>query len=384
MQIDCFPWGIAEGKAFFNRNKESQRLANNIQSGRHTLLVSPRRYGKSSLAKHTIKLVNLPCAEVDLFLVIDDQSIEYRILEGIRALIQTVSDTPEQWFNTLRTFFNKINKKWTIGFTGLSLELVPDNHKDIADNLLNALNALEHILTKKNQTAVLFIDEFQEITKSKIGRGIEGAIRHFAQESKYLAFVFSGSNRHILASMFNSRSRPLYQLCDRINLEKIDSSYYKKYLDVVAKETWEKELPCDTFTKIIELTECHPNYVYILCSYIWQQYAEQKQPPKADDVATCWQNYINELLKETRAQLAKLKTCQLKLLIAIALGTNTELTGKETQKKLDASSAVLVYNLRVLENMDYIEKLGNQFHIINPVISYTLKMFYSDILNYER
>lgn len=379
MKVDNFPWGIAEGKAFFDREIETKRLLANIDDNKHTLLVSPRRYGKSSLVKNTIKLTNLPYAEIDFFLVIDENSVESKILRGVRALIQKVSDTPEQWFSTLRNFFSNLNKKWTIGIAGISLELTPDSNSDIADNVLDALNALEHVLAKKNQKAIIFIDEFQEITKLTSGQAIEGAIRHFAQEAKYLVLIFSGSNRNILLDMFVERSRPLYKLCDRINLGRIDPSYYKKYLNQIALETWNVTISDDVFSAIISTTECHPNYVYILCSYIWRNFPTQQ--PSVQEVKDCWQTYVNELLKETREELAKLSIGQLKILIIISSGKYQEITGKEIQRKLDLTSSTIVYSIRILENMDYIERFAeHKFRIVNPVIRSTLNMFYTEVL----
>jgi hypothetical protein len=377
MRTDYFPWGIAKGKAFFDREEETKRLLDNIKNAKHTLLISPRRYGKSSLAKRAIALTRLPYAEIDFFLVVDDASIEYRVIKGVRALIQQVSDTPEQWFNTLRNFFGKIKKKWTIGIKGLSLELTPDDHSDIADNILNALNALEHILMKKKQKAVFFVDEFQEITKSPAGEAIEGAIRHFAQESKYLSFIFSGSSRHLLSRMFSDHERPLYRLCDRITLGRINEVYYQKYLNAVAEKTWDESIKEDVFAAITRLTECHPNYLYVLCSYVWRNFPDEQ--PNADQVVACWQNYIHELLKETRTELSKLNIGQLKVLIMIGLGTYTELTGKKAQKKLSITSGAIVYALRALEDMDYIERYDQySFRIISPVIRHTLEMFYKE------
>ena len=174
-----------------------------------------------------------------------------KLLKGVRDLIQQVSDTPEQWFKTLRNYFNRLNKKWIIGIKGFYLELQPNDHSSIAENILDALNALEYILKKQNKKAILFIDEFQEIIKIKEGLAIEGAIRHFAQESKHLVFIFSGSNRHMLQSMFGDRTRPLYNLCDRLNLDRIDSSYYKKYLGYVSQKTWGEPIKRQFFDKII-------------------------------------------------------------------------------------------------------------------------------------
>lgn len=377
MHKDYFPFGIAEGRSFFGRETETNRLLSNINNCKHTLLISTRRYGKSSLAKHAIGIAGLTYAEIDLFLVVSDQSIEYKIIKGVRSLIQTISDTPEQWFSKLRDFFGRMNKKWTIGIKGISLKLTPENHTDIADNILDALNALEYILQEKKQRAVLFIDEFQEITKSQIGKAIEGTFRHFAQESKHLSFIFSGSNRNILSSMFSDRARPLYGLCDRMNLGRIDQTCYKKYLNEVSQETLHKPIAEDVYATIIELTECHPHYVYVLCNYVWQNFPDQE--PKVGDVIKCWQDYINELLKEIRAELYKLSPGQLKVLIAIGLGAHKELTGKKAQKQLNLTSGAIVYALRVLEDMDYIEELQDHvFRIVNPAIRSTLEMFYKD------
>lgn len=301
-----------------------------------------------------------------------------------------VSDTPEQWFSTLRDFFSRANKRWTIGFTGLTLELTPENSKDIADNILDALNALEHILAQKQQRAILFIDEFQEITKLETGQVIEGIIRHFAQEAKYLALIFSGSNRNILLDMFvGDRSRPLYNLCDRINLGRIDQSYYREYLNGIAQKTWHEPIKEAVFTTIMQLTECHPNYVYALCGHVWRLFPNNQPTP--ENVTACWDNYVGEQLKETRAMLSNLSGGQLKVLILIALKQHREFTGKEAQKKLDLTSGAIVYSLRALENMDYIEHYVEKtnandntpaipatLRIINPVIRSTLEKFYGD------
>ena len=378
MHTDYFPLGIARDGAFFGREAETKRLLNNITIGKHTLLTAPRRYGKTSLAKHVIKIAKLPYTEIDLFLIMDDKSIEYKIIKGVCSLIQAVSDTPEQWFGALRDFFNQANKKWTIGIQGVTLKLTPSNHNDIADNILDALNALEYILQSKKQKAVLFIDEFQEITKSKVGGSIEGAIRHFAQESKYLSFIFSGSNRNILLGMFNDQSRPLYALCDHMVLNRIEPSYYKKYLNEIAKKTWHQSISAEVFANIIKLTQIHPHYVYVLCGYIWQNFPTQEPTPA--DVVRLWDTYLDESIKEVRAELYKLSPGQLKVLTIICLAKYPEITGKDVQRQTNLTSGTIVYALRILEDMDYIEKQGAVFRIINPVVYGILERFYKEII----
>ncbi|MFN7097620.1 MAG: AAA family ATPase [Gammaproteobacteria bacterium] len=374
--INYFPTGIADSESFCNRKLELSKLGQNIVKGAHTLLYSPRRYGKSSLAKQAVKHAQIPHAEIDFFVAIDATSVEKQFLYGVKQLIQSVSDTPEQWFHVLRNFFNKANKKWTIGITGFSLELIPERNNDVAVNILDALMALEHVLAKKKQRVLFFIDEFQEISHLAEAKAIEGAIRHFAQSTKHVVFIFSGSNRHLLINMFNDRSRPLYLLCDRIQLNRITVADYKIHLNKIAFDTWKAALSETTFQKIINYTECHPFYVNILCDRLW---SHLNNLPTVNDVETVWLSYVNEQRTETRRELLTLGTAQLKMLVAIASGENHALTRLEIQQKLKLTSSAITQALQALEEKDYIEKQEERiFVIINPLLKASLLQYYHD------
>lgn len=44
---EVFSRGVADGLGFCNRSSEKRQLAINIKNMTHTLLISPRRYGKT-------------------------------------------------------------------------------------------------------------------------------------------------------------------------------------------------------------------------------------------------------------------------------------------------------------------------------------------------
>lgn len=377
-----FPQGVAEGEAFLGREDESARLQDNLSQGRHTLLLSPRRYGKTSLARHEIKKTGYDYAEIDLFLAVDERSIEARFLSGIEELIQKISTVPEQWIQTLFGFFKKSNKKWTIGMKGLKLELKPEDHVDIAGNVLLALQSLEYILSNKQKRAVLFVDEFQEINKVTAGQAIEGAVRHFAQASKFIVFIFSGSNRHLLTTMFGHRERPLYSLCDWIHLYRLDAALYESYINKIAKKTWDSVLQAEVIDEIIHLTECHPEEIYTLCGNIWQYCKQKNKTPTKADVTKVWKRYIKDVLKQTRLSLQINSAGQMRVLILIALNHAEGLTGKSAQKKINLTSPSIVAALNSLESNDFIERKDDgTYQIINPVIKDTLVEYYSDYMD---
>jgi len=374
-----FPWGIACGEAFLGRKKEINRLKNNITKGYHTLLLSPRRYGKTSLAKYVINSTKQLWIEIDLFVAQDEFSVEQKFLKGVQSIISQI-DAPEKWFNILVNFFKHTNKTWTVGIKGLQLELKPESHKDIPQNILDSLTALEYVLKKKKQKAILFIDEFQEIANIKINRAIEGAIRNFAQSTAHIVFIFSGSSRHMLKHMFGDKTRPLYALCDEINLDRLKSEDYKTYLNKVAKKTWGEELKEEVLHKIIEVTECHPRYVYNLCMFLWEHCVQLKKKIAERDIDIVWTMLIEDRLKDTREILSAKSKGQIKILSLIALGYNKEITGQLAQGKLAMSGSAISQSLKILEKEDYIEKIlpDTSYRIIDPLLRSTLAKYGAD------
>src|SRR3990167_9271270 len=78
-----FPLGKAYGKAFCNRTIETKKLIGNIESGKHTFLLAPRRYGKSSLCENVFRQIECAWAKVDFYIAITEKDVERLILSGV-------------------------------------------------------------------------------------------------------------------------------------------------------------------------------------------------------------------------------------------------------------------------------------------------------------
>ena len=103
---EYFPLGLATGEAFCNRVEERKTLLNNIKGCRHTLLSSPRRYGKSSLAEKVIFEAGLPSEKIDFFIAKDVKVIEQCIVKGVRKLINKAVTAPEQIFHIAKAYLS--------------------------------------------------------------------------------------------------------------------------------------------------------------------------------------------------------------------------------------------------------------------------------------
>lgn len=375
MKKRYFPLGIAKGDAFCNRIIERKQIINNINKGQHTLITSPRRYGKSSLVLNSLDEMQIPYSRIDLFIAVNSKLVENQIIDGVKKLIIKLSSGPEQALSYLKSYLKSLKTKWIIGTNGINLELIPDSNNDPAINITETLLILENFLSKKKTPAAFFIDEFQEIGNLPESTGIEGGIRSVAQETDYLAFIFSGSNRHILSTMFDKKTRPLYMLCDRISIDRISAQEYTTFINKAAKETWGNKLETTVLEKIFTLTERHPYYLNALCSKLWDNC--EKKPPNEINVKNNWHEYALQEESKIARELSDLSTVQKKILIAIARGATRDLSGKVQLRDLNVTSAAVVKALKQLEEKDYLSKNSqNGYFIIDPLIKYSINFFF--------
>ncbi|MBV9575587.1 MAG: ATP-binding protein [Gammaproteobacteria bacterium] len=375
MPEDYFPLGIAKGRAFCNRIQERKQLISNIEKNKHTIVISPRRYGKSSLVLASLAEMDLPYERVDLFVAVNVKTVEEQILKGVKSLLTKISSVPEQAVGFIKNYIKSLKSKWIVGTDGVHIELIPEKGSDSASVIMESLQMLENVLRKKNKQAVFFIDEFQEIGVLTHAAGIEGAIRHVAQESKNLRFIFSGSNRHILTNMFDDRSSPLYMLCDRITIDRIHEQDYIAYLNKIAKKTWKKHLTSTLIEEIFKLTERHPYYMNVLCDKAWTNAGEKL--PTIETINSVWEQYILQEASKVAKDLSMLNISQKKILIAISQGISKDLTGKDILQKFNLTSAAIIKSLKLLAEQDYIGRYQNgEYFMIDPLIKASLIKFY--------
>ena len=83
---------LARGNNFTNRDNEVERLLFNFKSGVNTIMISPRRWGKSSLVLHTSEKLDKSSTKVVLIDMFNIRSEEefYRVLA--EKVMQSVSN----------------------------------------------------------------------------------------------------------------------------------------------------------------------------------------------------------------------------------------------------------------------------------------------------
>lgn len=397
--IDYFPSKLAKAPRFCNRTVERESLNNNIRLGRHTVVVSPRRYGKSSLVHQTVLDMGIPCAAIDLFLAHDSKAITKRILDGISNVISEFIPLSQKALQVAQSFFShfKVNLE-TNGF-GIQFSHETSGF-DPVEQVYDALKSLTRLAESKKKRVLLFFDEFQDIASADNSRSIQGAIRNIAQDTSSLVFVFSGSNRHLLLELFDDKNKPLYMLCDKMNLNRMSSKDYKPYIQEAAKDVWGTTIEDVVLNKILTLAELHPFYVNLLCHELWKEKSPPtgKKPqtfgdddtygkiPDVDDVTQAWIACYETEERRLVSELENLTTNQQDILKAIAQNPIDE---PNSQKFLMAAGLPLSSvrtGIKSLVEKDMLYRVQKedanipnlkkgQYRVLDPLLAYALRKY---------
>lgn len=362
-----FPLGLAADKAFCNRTLETKLLLDNIANHRHTLLMAPRRYGKSSLAGHVLNKSQLAFVDIDFYMASNEQIVENYIINAVIELIGKAIGSVDKLVATLKKYLKHLQPKLAFGGEHVNLELTRLPNSDPATNVKDALMLLEKLLADKQKHAVMLFDEFQNVGVIAKGFGVEAAIRHVAQKTKHLTLIFSGSNRKLLATMFEDDTRPLYKLCWKLCLERIQETHYQKHITKIAHIVWRKALAPDALQIMMELTERHPYYVNKLGD---KMLAFCEQPPSKIKIEQLWQTIIEEEKSDAVKEISQLSPGQKQVLREIATAENHELLSHTSITKLGLSGSSITTALKALMDKDIIEKIHTGYQIINPIVRY--------------
>ncbi len=361
-----FPSGIAEGSAFCNRTAERELLKQYIDNIQHTVIMAPRRYGKSSLITQVIRDNQLIYAWVDFLSVTTQEEIENKIRAAAKELVLAMS--PEikkiqvQTVDKIKSMSPELN----LSAMGQSLKLQLSS--DDTTPIDQILTELDKYAQKMEKTAVLVFDEFQQISEIEENKSVEALIRHAVERSKAVTYLFSGSNRHLLQEMFSQKDRPLYRLCSVMPLERIHPDEYLKFISRAASSRWGEALPKNLILKILDLTECHSFYVNALCNELW---LKEKTPKNEGAIEQIWKTYMIKNKSIIVSEIVALPLNQKKIIKALSNSPEAEPYGIQfsTQTKIPSASIRRAIESLLLKDIIF-QDANDCYRVLDPAVSY--------------
>ena len=365
-----FPVGLAIGEAFYDRVEERRNLLNNISHGIHTVLIAPRRFGKTSLIKKTLDESGTPYIWLDFMAITSKEDAQSRFLTHISELIVHVAKTEERLKQFALKYFSLFKPEITVGIPSfLKLQFKPEtnSHAGVTDALLN----LDRLAQDANIRVVIVCDEFQEIMNIDKDNALQASIRHAAERSQSVTYLFSGSKHQPLRRLFNGKKNPLYSLCDQMTIERISEEDYRIYLQAEAKKKWGYPLNELILKKIFHYTEYYPKYVNALCAKFWFN----ELAPTPELVDKLWENYIFSRKSDIADELDDLTLNQRKLLRYLCIHPTELPFSYETSMGSNLSVSAIQVSLSPLIEKDLVVEQDGIYRVIDPTLKYYFEMF---------
>ncbi len=235
MADNPFVYGeIVTAAAFADREVERDRLSRDLLAGQKVFLISPRRYGKSSLVRHVLRgLAKQGVLTVEVTVASSSSYVGF--LEAYaRALL--LADTPagrlRQWTtDLLRAVRPEVRFEATATGTSRFAIAFPSaqSDRDIT-RLANEVFALPgRIAAARKRRLAVALDEFQAIGSFN-GGSVEQALRAAVQDQRQVGYVFAGSEPSLMERMLTSK-RPFYKAGPVMRLDKIHPDDFAAFLE---------------------------------------------------------------------------------------------------------------------------------------------------------
>lgn len=371
MESKPFIFGIAtSGDNFTDRKKDTERLLLNFQHGVNTVLISPRRWGKTSLVQkvcHLAQSDKLKVVYLDIFSCRSDK--DFYDAFAVAVLKQTSSKLDE-WLENIKLFLSRVSPKISIGtdpMTDFSISLEMNPKREDVEEILQLP---EKIAQKKGFNIVICIDEFQQIAEFKDSKTFQKRLRTVWQLQKSVSYCLFGSKKHLMNELFEKKSLPFYKFGDAIYLSKIGTADWVEYICsrfMVTGKVITKELA----ERICRMVDNHSSYVQQLAWLVW---IRTDQLATINDLEAAYQDIIEQNTPLFEKQTESLTTYQMNFLRAIIDGVHSEFTTQETLNKYQlGSSANVAIVKKALVKKELIEVEKRQIVISDPLLAVWLK-----------
>lgn len=218
--------GYAGAEYFCDREKETEDIIRFLTNGNNVALISPRRYGKSDLLRHCFAQRDISdnyyTFIVDIY---STKSVAEMVGKLGSAILETLKPKGKKVWERFLAVLSSVRSGISFDINGQPswTMSVGDIHSPTA-TLDEIFNYLQHA----DRPCLVVIDEFQQITKYG-DPNIEAEIRTHVQYCSNAHFVFSGSRRQLMGSIFTSPARPFYQSVTLYHLNCIPQKKYTEF-----------------------------------------------------------------------------------------------------------------------------------------------------------
>jgi uncharacterized protein len=369
--INPFVYGeVVPVVAFVDRETELDRLTRDLLAGQKIFLISPRRYGKSSLVRQALRAAARSGA-LTVEVTVSSYSSYVAFLEGYaRALlgVETGLDKARAW---LREMLGSVRPEVRLepderGGSQLALSFPSARSERDVSRLAQEVFALPgRIADARRRRLAVALDEFQAIGSFN-GGSVEHALRAAVQHQRQVGYVFSGSEPTLMERMLG-RSRPFYKAGPVMRLQKIPADRFADFIEARFRATRLKPA-AGLGAAVVELAGNLPYDVQRLAHEVWDD-AQGGKTVGLDDLHQTLKRLLGEHEAIFEATWQRLTLAQRAALRAAVLEEGRELLSADVRARYRLGGASTVQaSLSALVREDILAREGTQYVVVDSLL----------------
>jgi hypothetical protein len=260
--------GYSSPETFCDREDERSRIIDASENKRNMTLISSRRMGKTGLIYHVLDEINKNKAVIPVYFDILGTTNLREFIEAFgNSLINTIASTDSKLKRLMKSLGHL-----RPGLTFDHLSGAPKISLDIRteQELIDSLDAIFNLISANDKLHLIAIDEFQQIGNYP-EKNVEAILRTYIQKVNNVAFIFSGSKKHMLSEMFLQASRPFFGSTEMMFLNAIEADKYRSFIQYHFSKS-NKQISEEAISQIFKYTSLHTFYVQFLCNRLFSSY----------------------------------------------------------------------------------------------------------------
>ena len=370
--------------AFVDREEELDRLARDLLAGQKVFLISPRRYGKSSLVRQALRAASRGGA-LTVDLTVSSYSSYVGFLEGYARALSTVEQQTSRAVSWLREVLAPVRPEVRLeqppaqrarksraaaGRTAESEVTVSfpsaTSERDISRLAQEVFALPGRIAEGRGRKVVVALDEFQAIAAFN-GGSVEHALRAAVQHQRDVGYVFSGSEPALMERMLG-RSRPFYKAGPVMRLGRIPAERFAPFIEERFLKTGIKPA-ANLGLAIVELAGNLPYDVQRLAHELWDDArVNGRRTVDLEDLHDTLTRLLGEHESLFEATWQRLTLAQRAALRAAVVQDGRELLSADTRARYRLSGASTVQaSLAALVREDILARDKDRYVVVDSL-----------------
>ena len=364
---------IIEEPNFVNRKTELDQLVRDLADGQKIFLLSPRRFGKSSLvALALLKLKKRHIRTVSL--TVSSYANYAQFLEKFAEKVLRAAGPWDRVKDWVTRFGRSVKPDISYNMTNgeVSLSLGKGAGFDPAPMAPEVFAMPGELARNAGFRMAICLDEFQQISQFD-GGSVENAIRNQVQQQREIGYVFAGSQPSLMKEMLSAR-RPFHKAGPQMFLDKIPAGDWKEFIARQFRKRGRK-LDARAMDAILTAADLIPYDVQRIAHELWD-YAELRDKRDLDaadvhaviDALVGSQSTYYELLWE------QLSAGQRAVLQAFAQRGPAEIYAHAIRGEFRLGPASTVQKaLQSLDSKDILDRYQDAYFFLDPLFPYWIR-----------